>query len=359
MPKLIGAQRLVLQAILDLPKDSADNVADTQIAGATKIALDDVRNWLETLEGEGYVNIARTTVGLSASVTAQGKLILRQYAPFSSDTPGSASVQLPASAPSAPISSPGSTSHVSAGQTHPGQTVSSQPISLFYSYSHEDESLRDELAKHLSLLKRQGVIAEWHDRRIGAGDEWKGAIDKNLDEAHIILLLVSASFLASDYCWDVETKRALERHDKGEAKVIPVILRPVDWKGAPFGKLQALPKDGKAITSWQNRDEAFTDVAVGIRTAIGKLPDELDRLLTSFLSAYSGWFFNASRILKFGALKQGFGAFSNYSETVIKERLSRLYETGRVQTKTSETGASLYGIKRLSGKGGIGRRKSL
>ena len=149
-----------------------------------------------------------------------------------------------------------------------GSAKTTATIRLFYSYSHEDESLRDELAKHLSSPKRQGIIAEWHDRRIGAGDEWKGAIDENLEEAQIILLLVSSSFLASDYCWDVETKRALERHNIGDAKVIPIILRPCDWHGAPFGQLQALPKDAKAVTTWTNKDEAWTDVALGIRRAV-------------------------------------------------------------------------------------------
>jgi len=142
------------------------------------------------------------------------------------------------------------------------------PIRLFYSYSHKDETLRDELEEALTLLERQGLISEWHDRKIGAGEEWKGAIDQNLEEAQVILLLVSSSFLASDYCWDVETKRAIERHDQGVAKVIPVILRPCDWHGAPFGQLQALPKDAKAVTTWTNKDEAWTDVAVGIRRAV-------------------------------------------------------------------------------------------
>src|SRR5271157_1739199 len=140
-----------------------------------------------------------------------------------------------------------------------------EPIRLFYSYSHKDETLRDELEEALALLRRQGLIYSWHDRRIGAGEDWKGAIDKNLEAAQVILLLVSASFVASDYCWDIETERAVERHDRGEAKVIPVILRLCDWQGAPFGKLQALPKDARAITTWANKDEAWTDVARGIR----------------------------------------------------------------------------------------------
>ena len=145
------------------------------------------------------------------------------------------------------------------------------PIELFISYSHKDEPLREQLGTHLSLLKRQGVIDEWHDRRIGAGQEWAGAIDEHLNHAAVILLLVSADFLASDYCYDLEMTRALERHDADDARVIPVILRPVDWRGAPFAKLQALPKDGKPVTSWPDRDEAFTDIARGIRKAVEDL----------------------------------------------------------------------------------------
>ena len=105
------------------------------------------------------------------------------------------------------------------------------PVEIFISYSHKDEALRERLGTHLSLLKRQGVIDAWHDRQIGAGDEWAGAIDAHLNSAAVILLLVSADFLASDYCYDLEMTRALERHDAGDARVIPVILRSVDWRG--------------------------------------------------------------------------------------------------------------------------------
>src|SRR4051794_16150221 len=142
------------------------------------------------------------------------------------------------------------------------------PISLFYSYSHKDEALRDKLEEHLILLQDQGIIQGWHDRRIGAGTEWEGAIDTNLEQAGVILLLVSASFLASRYCRNVEVARAMERHEAGTARVMPVILRPVDWHSAPFGKLQALPRDGKPVTTWKNRDEAFTDIVRGIRETV-------------------------------------------------------------------------------------------
>ncbi|WOB45939.1 toll/interleukin-1 receptor domain-containing protein [Thermoleptolyngbya oregonensis NK1-22] len=149
--------------------------------------------------------------------------------------------------------------------------AASQPVSVFFSYSHKDEDLRDEIATHLSLLKRQGLITAWHDREITAGAEWSGEIDTHLNAAQIILLLVSANFLASDYCYDVEMAQAIARHERGEACVIPVILKPSDWAGAPFGKLQALPKNAKPITTWANRDEALLNVAQGIRTAVQRM----------------------------------------------------------------------------------------
>ncbi len=147
-------------------------------------------------------------------------------------------------------------------------THSPQPVTVFFSYSHKDESLRDELATHLAMLKRQGLIAAWYDRDISAGTEWAGAIDENLNKAQVILLLISANFLASDYCFDIELQRAIERHNAGSARVIPIILKPCDWSGAPFGKLQALPKNAKPVTTWSNQDEALTNVAQGIRAAV-------------------------------------------------------------------------------------------
>jgi len=144
--------------------------------------------------------------------------------------------------------------------------------SLFFSYSHKDEELRDELETHLKLLQRQRIIATWHDRKILAGSEWDHEIDGALNRADIILLLVSADFIASDYCWDKEISRAMERHDSKEALVVPVLLRSCDWKGAPFGKVQGLPTDMKAVTAWSDRDAAWTNVATGIRRFAESLP---------------------------------------------------------------------------------------
>jgi hypothetical protein len=147
---------------------------------------------------------------------------------------------------------------------------------VFFSYSHKDEELRNELETHLAMLKRQGVISSWHDRRLLAGDDVDKGISDELNKADIVLLLVSADFLASDYCYGIEMGRALERHAAGSARVIPVILRPCDWHEAPFGKLLATPTDGKPVTKFANRDEAFLEVAKAIRSVAGKGGDQED-----------------------------------------------------------------------------------
>jgi hypothetical protein len=139
---------------------------------------------------------------------------------------------------------------------------------IFLSYSHKDEGFRDQLETHLAMLKRQGFIEIWHDRRIIAGERVDETISANLETADIVLLLVSPDFLASDYCYEREMMRAIERHEAEVATVIPVIVRPCDWKDAPFRNLLAAPKDGKPITQWANVDEAFLDVTTAIKGAL-------------------------------------------------------------------------------------------
>lgn len=140
-------------------------------------------------------------------------------------------------------------------------------VKAFISYSHKDEALRNELESHLAMLKRSGVIETWHDRRIVAGSNLDTAISEQLETAQVVLLLISADFLASDYCYDIEMSRAMEKHQDGSAVVIPVILRPCDWHSSPFGKLMATPQDGKPVTMFGNQDEAFTDIAKSLRRA--------------------------------------------------------------------------------------------
>lgn len=149
-----------------------------------------------------------------------------------------------------------------------------QEIKLFYCYARKDKPLRDELEIHLSWLKRRYQLINWHDHEILPGEEWEQAIDENLNTAHLILLLISPDFMASDYCFSKEMRRALERHKEGTCRVIPIILRPTYWEDAPFSSIQLLPTNAKPITSWPNPDEAFQDVVTEISRTIKDLLKE-------------------------------------------------------------------------------------
>lgn len=153
------------------------------------------------------------------------------------------------------------------------QSSPQEPVTAFIAYSHEDISHLRKLHQHLSLLKHEDKLDAWHDRRIDPGQEWERAIDNRLYNDQFILLLISPGFMSSKYCWEQEMTTAMQRHDAGEATVVPIIVRDVDWHGAPFGKLEALPEKGRAVTLWSNRDSAWRNVAEGIRTVVESLLD--------------------------------------------------------------------------------------
>jgi hypothetical protein len=144
-------------------------------------------------------------------------------------------------------------------------------LEVFIAYSHADERMKQKLIKHLSPLKRTGLVEEWNDRQIQPGADWGREIDQHLNRSQIIVLLISDDFIHSDYCYSIEMKRALERHALDEARVIPVILRPCDWPALPFGRLQGLPLNGKPVTKWSNQDEAYTDIARGLRKVVEEM----------------------------------------------------------------------------------------
>lgn len=146
------------------------------------------------------------------------------------------------------------------------------PVKMFCCYAHEDEALLKKLKTHLRPLQRQGLVDVWYDRDISAGTDWEQQIKERLNTAQIILLLVSPDFMASDYCYSIEMQRAIERHERGEAHVIPIILRPVYWQDV-LGKLQALPTDAIPVMSsgWHYQDEAFLNVTEGIRKVVVEL----------------------------------------------------------------------------------------
>lgn len=172
---------------------------------------------------------------------------------------------------------------VRSGQILPGRgfggsvrlKVASAPnaLKLFISYCHADETLKTELLKHLEPLRRLQLIDTWHDRQIKAGEDWGKKISSNLEVADLIILIVSIDFINSNYCYDVELERALERHLAGEAVVIPLIARSCMWKTAPFANLQALPKDAKPISLWPDRDDALSAVAASIKDTVEAILD--------------------------------------------------------------------------------------
>jgi CheY-like chemotaxis protein len=153
----------------------------------------------------------------------------------------------------------------------------SPPINAFVSYAHKDESLRTALDDHLALLKSRRLIDAWYDRLIEPGGDWAKSIRRELSTARLVLLLVTPAFFASRYCSSIEFKRAIARQRRGEATVIPVIMKEGDYSGAPFSHLKELPTDGlahgRSVTGkkWKNRDEALRDVTEGIRTQLEAL----------------------------------------------------------------------------------------
>jgi len=148
----------------------------------------------------------------------------------------------------------------------------SQPAArIFISYAHEDEDLKQELDKHLKVLKRSSKVDVWSDRQLVAGEEWDDSIMSELQRANIILLLISVDFNASDFIWDKELAVAMERHRDGTARVVPIIMRKCSWDGLPYAALQALPRRARPVTDYPDRDIAYTEIAEGIEQLVDQM----------------------------------------------------------------------------------------
>lgn len=158
------------------------------------------------------------------------------------------------------------------GQALPAQATPGEQKAegnkIFLLYSHEDEDLKEQFLKHMAILRRSQQALIWHDRDIQGGEESRKQIDAHMASANILLMLISASFIASDYCYGEQMEAAMKRHEQGTAKVVPIIIKPVDWKGTPFDKLQVLPSDMRPVSAWSNRDEAWLEVVKKIRAIL-------------------------------------------------------------------------------------------
>jgi serine/threonine protein kinase len=151
---------------------------------------------------------------------------------------------------------------------------SAHAVQLFFSYDRKDQKLRDQLEEHLSILKYRGLITTWHEQEIHAGEDRAEQINRHLEQASIILLLISPAFMASDYCYSKEMQYALAKHRRGDGKVVPVLLRPVLISNAPFSTLEVLPSNRKPVVIWRNRDTAFVDIALNIERAVQQMREE-------------------------------------------------------------------------------------
>lgn len=178
-------------------------------------------------------------------------------------------VQRPEQVPSTTTSSLGeSASQVVSANSSPSAAENSHAIRVFLVYAEKDKHWLSQLETHLSMLQRNGLISLWQKQQLIAGTDCAGEVDQQIEQASLILLLVSADFLASDYIHHVEMKRAMERQAAGEVRVIPILLRPADWENTVFGHLQPLPSDKKPLSNWHNRDQAFLHVVEGIKQVI-------------------------------------------------------------------------------------------
>ena len=197
--------------------------------------------------------------------------------------------------------------------------MSAETVSVFVSYSHKDDRLKRQLESHLSLLQRQAVIKGWSDREISAGEALDDQIDINMEKAQIILLLVSSDFINSNYCYGKELTRAIAKHETGGARVIPIVIRPVDWHDAPFAALKMLPHDAKAVTTWRNRDEAWKNVSEGIRQSIRNLRGHTNGVQEQQYEDDLGWLDFAAQL-----------------ETSTEEFLSRLNKLGKIPSEIEQ-----------------------
>ena len=262
MAKLIGAQPMVLQAILDSQGDSLGYIEDGRIAKTTGIALKDVRYWLETLEAEDLIQVARTEAGLSASINAKGRLALGQFRPFSTTMPDHPSAPRQSTSDSLPQRE-NSDSH---------SLPKVPPISgkVFISYCHSDQKALARLQKHLAPLEQQGLVESWDDTRIKPGARWLEEIEAALKSAKVAVLLVSADFLASSFITRKEIPEILKAEQSRGLVVLPVILSPCQVDTSPLEPFQAVNPPSRPLSDLTRgeKEKVWVRVARAVAEAV-------------------------------------------------------------------------------------------
>jgi hypothetical protein len=256
-------------------EDSGTSLATAHVAGAVASLLSVRRDLIGQPEKVKEI-LLNSAVSLGRVATHQGRGLIDL---LQAVQPGQAATGVPLATTAALHATPEAVSSffpTQSAQRSPGSSIvvapkpesGSGPLRLMYSYSHADENLKEELDAYLAPLAREGLVTVWSDRAIVPGSQWEQEILDNLEAADVIILLVSAYFMKSEYCWSKEMTRAVQRHEEGSARVVPVIVSHADWEKAPFAALQVLPKDARPISSWHDQSEGWNNVAKGIRKAV-------------------------------------------------------------------------------------------
>ena len=195
-------------------------------------------------------------------------------------------------------------------------------LRVFIAYSREDNDHRIRLEKHLSPLKRSAEISTWYDGEIELGKDWETEIRNALNLSDVILLLISPDFIHSDYCYDIEMKRALERHEAGEATVVPILVRHCAWEDTPFAKLQLLPRNGQPLYSGNLPavDEAFSQVSKELKSLVQNIFKERTDSINQYNETVS-------------SLKNEITALENL-KTDLDREVSRLKNTTETMSRT-------------------------
>ncbi|MGH3449661.1 MAG: TIR domain-containing protein [Haloechinothrix sp.] len=159
------------------------------------------------------------------------------------------------------------------------------PLKLFLSYAHEDRDLVTELRKHLAPLRHEQIVADWYDREVMAGQDWDREIRAQLESSDLVIVVVSADFVASDYAYGRELALALRLHDQGRLRLLPVIGRNCKWQNLPLARLQVLPEGAVPISSWDQRDDALVSVVVGVERVAREILSSGDSLVDDWLTS--------------------------------------------------------------------------
>ncbi|HTN85636.1 MAG TPA: toll/interleukin-1 receptor domain-containing protein [Sorangium sp.] len=228
----------------------------------------------------------------------------------------------------------------------------------FCSYAENDYQYFKEFERHLSSLQRSGCIELWSQHKVSPGDALAERIAEALEDADLVLFLVSSDFITSTRCFDFEMKRALELAELGQVVAVPILLRDCDWSSMPFANLHILPSNKRPIASYTEtplRDEAWADVARVLRLMLGRYAPahraaparaitsrDLEVIILQFLGRWSRWGFNAARLRNWGSRQPGFGILADFTTEDIKAALERLASSRKVDTFQSKAGSRLY-----------------